>query len=165
MEKNGSGLFTGLLIDALNGAAANVVGDITPGSVYAHIDQSLGPWKQRPVFKTNVKKFVSLRKVEPAVSVEHLLELTTHFPTPHEKFELDPSYEPERTDAQRADASIPPPDPEHCAVFAVLQEYVKSSLALPFGAPHMWHAAMESKFCVLTPQGRHYWNLVAEKLI
>jgi uncharacterized caspase-like protein len=44
----GSGVFTSLLVDALNGAAANLVGDITPGSVYAHIDQSLGPWAQRP---------------------------------------------------------------------------------------------------------------------
>jgi len=41
-------------VDALGGAAANLVGDVTPGSVYAHIDQSLGPWAQRPVFKTNV---------------------------------------------------------------------------------------------------------------
>lgn len=41
MEEYGSGLFTGLLIDALNGAAANLVGDVTPGSIYAHIDQSL----------------------------------------------------------------------------------------------------------------------------
>ncbi len=38
----GSGVFTSLLVDALSGAAANLVGDITPGSVYAHIDQSLG---------------------------------------------------------------------------------------------------------------------------
>jgi uncharacterized caspase-like protein len=60
-EASGGGVFTGLLIDALGGAAANVLGQITPGSVYAHIDQSLGTWSQRPVFKTNVKRFVSLR--------------------------------------------------------------------------------------------------------
>ncbi len=62
MERDGAGVFTSLLVDALNGAAANLVGDTTPGSVYAHIDQSLGAWAQRPVFKTNVKEFVSLRK-------------------------------------------------------------------------------------------------------
>ncbi|OGB73228.1 MAG: peptidase C14, partial [Burkholderiales bacterium RIFOXYC12_FULL_60_6] len=54
-EKDGSGVFTTLFVDALSGAAANLVGDVTPGGVYAHIDQSLGPWAQRPVFKTNVK--------------------------------------------------------------------------------------------------------------
>jgi uncharacterized caspase-like protein len=63
VEENGAGVFTSLFVDALNGSAANLVGDITPGSVYAHIDQSLGPWEQRPIFKTNVKNFTTLRKV------------------------------------------------------------------------------------------------------
>ena len=62
-EENGSGVFTDLFVDALSGAAANLIGDVTPGAVYAHVDQSLGPWGQRPVFKTNVQNFVSLRKV------------------------------------------------------------------------------------------------------
>lgn len=55
-EQNGRGVFTTLLVDALSGSAANLTGDITPGSIYAHIDQSLGAWEQRPVFKTNVKQ-------------------------------------------------------------------------------------------------------------
>ena len=32
-EENGRGVFTTLLVDALNGSAANLTGDITPGSV------------------------------------------------------------------------------------------------------------------------------------
>lgn len=48
-EDAAGGIFTNLVVDALAGAAANLVGDITPGSVYAHVDQSLGPWEQRPV--------------------------------------------------------------------------------------------------------------------
>ncbi|MFG3756621.1 caspase family protein, partial [Klebsiella pneumoniae] len=67
VEANGGGLFTGLLVDALGGAAANLVGEVTPGSVYAHVDQSLGSWSQRPVFKTNVKGFISLRKVQSPI--------------------------------------------------------------------------------------------------
>ena len=62
-DENGSGVFTCLLLDALGGAASNLVGDITPGNVYARVDQSLGPWAQMPVFKTNVKRFISLREV------------------------------------------------------------------------------------------------------
>ncbi|GAC1338883.1 MAG: hypothetical protein NVSMB26_26550 [Beijerinckiaceae bacterium] len=68
-EENGAGVFTGLLVDALGGAASNLVGEVTPGGVYAHVDQSLGPWAQRPVFKTNVKRFVSLRKVRPPLEL------------------------------------------------------------------------------------------------
>jgi hypothetical protein len=43
----GAGVFTSLFVDALGGAAASLVGDVTPGSVYAHIDQSLGATRFR----------------------------------------------------------------------------------------------------------------------
>ena len=88
-------MFTTLFVDALNGAAGNLVGDVTPGSVYAHIDQSLGPWAQRPVFKTNVTRFVSLRKVDPPIPLSDLKRLTEFFPTKGFQFNLDPSFEPE----------------------------------------------------------------------
>jgi hypothetical protein len=107
----GAGVFSTLFVDALRGAAANLVGDVTPGSVYAHIDQSLGPWAQRPVFKTNVKTFVSLRKATPPIVLTDLQALAAHFPEPGYIFKLDPSYEPERSEEQRNDPNIPLPDP------------------------------------------------------
>jgi hypothetical protein len=161
----GAGVFSTLFVDALRGAAANLVGDVTPGSVYAHIDQSLGPWAQRPVFKTNVKTFVSLRKATPPIVLTDLQALAAHFPEPGYIFKLDPSYEPERSEEQRNDPNIPLPDPEKTAVFAVLQKYVKINLVRPVGAPHMWHAAMQSKSCELTVLGEHYRKLVANNLI
>ena len=161
----GAGVFTSLLVDALGGAAANLVGDVTPGGVYAHIDQSLGPWAQRPLFKTNVKTFVSLRKAASPIPLTDLQALATHFPYADHDFPLDPSYEPERSEEQKADENIPAPDPQKTAVFAVLQKYVKVNLVRPVGAPHMWHAAMQSKSCELTVLGQHYRQLVAQKLI
>lgn len=161
-EKNGRGVFTGLLVDALSGSAANLTGDITPGSVYAHIDQSLGPWEQRPVFKTNVNRFVSLRKVSPAISLEDLRKLTKFFPPAGNEFPLDPSYEPEK---KGRDAGMPEPDPAHTAIFAVLQKYNRLNLLVPVGAPHMWNAAMESKSCKLTALGEHYRSLVEKNRI
>jgi hypothetical protein len=160
-----AGVFTTLFVDALGGAAANLVGDVTPGSVYAHIDQSLGPWAQRPVFKTNVKTFVSLRKVTAPIPLTDLQALATHFPRADYEFPLDPAYEPERSGEQRAEPNIPPPDPHKNAVFAVLQRYVKVNLVRPVDAPHMWHAAMQSKSCELTVLGQHYRHLVASGLI
>lgn len=162
-EVNGSGLFTTLLVDALNGAAANLLGEVTPGSVYAHIDQSLGPWGQRPVFKTNVKKFVSLRKTYAPVSSSDLRKLTTLFPNKATPLELDPSYEPDRKGTENQ--TFPPPDPENNADFAILQSLVKVNLVKPVDATHMYYAAMESKSCKLTVLGEHYWNLVKEGLI
>ena len=159
------GVFTNLFVDALGGAAANLVGDVTLGSIYAHIDQSLGPWAQRPVFKTNVQTFVSLRKAAPPIPLEDLRALATHFPVAGYEFPLDPAYEPERSEEQRRDLKIPPPDPQKTKVFAVLQRYAKVNLVRPEGVPHMWHAAMQSKSCKLTVLGEHYRHLVAADLI
>lgn len=162
METGGSGVFTSLLVDALSGAAANLVGEVTPGSVYAHIDQSLGNWAQRPVFKTNVKKFVSLRETKAPIELVQLQKLTVLFEDSTAQLKLDPSYEPERTGDER---SVPPPDPAKNADFAVLQALVKVNLVRPVDAPHMWHAAMDSKACELTVLGQHYWKLVKQDLI
>lgn len=162
-EENGSGIFTSLLVDALSGAAANLVGDITPGSVYAHIDQSLGAWAQRPVFKTNVTKFVSLRKVQPPLAFGELLRLAEFFPEAGFEYALDPSYEPHRTGYE--DATCPAPDPNNTLIFKVLQNYNRVNLVVPVNAPHMWHAAMESKACTLTALGEHYRRLVSSGTI
>lgn len=165
VEGGSAGVFTNLLVDALSGAAANLVGDVTPGSIYAHIDQSLGPWAQRPVFKTNVKTFVSLRKASPAISLLDLQALITHFPSADYQFPLNPSFEPERFEEQKQNPEIPPPDEKNTVIFALLQRYVKVNLVRPVGEPHMWHAAMNSKSCELTVLGQHYWKLVKSGLL
>jgi hypothetical protein len=161
-EENGSGIFTNLFVDAMMGAAGNLVGDVTPGSVYAHIDQSLGPWEQRPVFKTNVKSFVSLRKVQPPIALADLQRLAEFFPSPGFEFRLDPSFEPEILG--RPDGA-PAPNSDNAAIFSILQKYNRVNLVVPVGAPHMWHAAIESKSCKLTVLGEHYRRLIVRKRI
>lgn len=165
-EENGAGVFTNLLVDALGGAAANLVGDVTPGGVYAHVDQSLGPWAQRPVFKTNVNRFVSLRKVRPLLELSELRRISEFFPIPGYQFQLNPTYEPERPASWSTNPQgVPPPDPDHNAVFKILQKYNRVGLLIPEGAPHMWHAAMESKSVRLTALGEHYRALATKGLI
>lgn len=165
-EANGSGVFTNLLVDALGGAASNLVGDVTPGSVYAHIDQSLGPWGgQRPVFKTNVQSFVSLRKVQPVLRLEDLRRISEFFPQPGFEFALDPAFEPERSEADKISSDYIAPDPEKNAIFAILQKFNRVNLVVPDNAPHMWHAAMQSKSCSLTVLGEHYRRLVSDEMI
>lgn len=148
-------MFTGLLIDALGGAASNLVGEVTPGGVYAHIDQSLGTWSQRPVFKTNVKTFVALRQVQPPLALADLQRISEFFPVAGFEFHLDPAYEPTHSTA----------DPEKNAIFAILQKYNRVNLLIPIGAPHMWYAATESKSVKLTALGEHYRRLAAKGLI
>lgn len=156
-EENGRGVFTSLFVDALSGVAANLLGDISPGGVYAYIDQSLGSWEQRPVFKTNVKSFVSLRKVQPSIQLSELQRIIEFFPTAGYEFPLNPTFEPEMKG--RSDG-MPDPILENTRILAILQKFNRVNLVVPVGAIHMWNAAMENKACKLTVLGEHYRRLV-----
>jgi uncharacterized caspase-like protein len=152
LEVNGSGVFTSLLVDALNGGAADIRGNITPGALYAYVDEALGAWDQRPVFKTNVSSFVPLRQLQPKVSLDILRRLTAYFPTPDSEHRLDPAYE---------DTSANP-DPNKDKIFKELQKMQGVGLVVPVNAEFMYYAAMNSESCRLTAMGYQYWRLAKE---
>jgi len=160
-DGNGHGLFTGLLIDAIKGGASDVLGRITPASIYAYIDQTLGEWSQRPVYKANVDRFVNLRSVPPKVPLETMRRLPKYFTSPSSTFPLDPSFEEDRSGV--ADRKgLPPPDPENVRTFKELQLCNRQGLVVPDGAEHMYYAAIDSKGCRLTTTGAHYWRLACQ---
>lgn len=159
-EENGHGVFTTLLIEALYGGAMNLLGEVSPGSIYSYIDRSLGGWEQRPVFKANIKSFVSLRKNAPPIPITELRQITEFFNTPYEEYPLDPTYEPDKHEADILEVNK-----EHEAIFATLQKYVKLNLVVPVDAEHMYFAAINHKSCKLTVQGQHYWNLAKKNTI
>ena len=74
-EIDGRGLFTNLLVEAIKGGASDILGNVTPGSVYAFVDRGLGAFEQRPIFKTNVSRFVSLRKCNPVFSDKEIRKI------------------------------------------------------------------------------------------
>ncbi len=148
-ETGGMGLFTSLVVAALEGGAADVMGHVNVASVYAYVEESLGSWHQRPLFKSHVSSLVSLRDTKSAVDTEILRRLPEWFPELDAEFSLDPSYEP---DAK-------PEDEEHEQVFGYLQKCRAAKLVEPVGEEHMYFAAMNSKSCRLTALGRHYWRL------
>lgn len=162
MEIDGHGVFTALLMEALKGGAADVTGHISIAGIYAFIDKALGPWDQRPVFKTNVNSFISLRDVPPQVDVSILRSLTKYFVEEQDLYELDPSYEP--TNKPNIEHSIVEPYAieEHMSIFSDLQKLEGVGLVVPVDEEHMYYAAMNSKSCKLTPIGKRYWKLVKE---
>jgi hypothetical protein len=165
MEVKGRGVFTNLLLEALKGGAADINGSITPGSVYAYIDQALGPWEQRPVFKTNVSSFTTLRKVLPKVPLSVLKEIPEFFPQPEHLYPLDPSFEYSNSPELEHVCKEPYAAAGHTAVFKSLQKLQAAGLVEPVGEEHMYWAAMNGKSCRLTPLGAHYWRLVYDKRI
>jgi hypothetical protein len=165
MEINGHGVFTNLLIEALRGGASDLRGHISPGGVYAFIDQSLGPWKQRPVFKTNVTRFTSLRVVQPQVSMDVIRKIILYFKDPSDEFQLNPSYEDTNSPTIEHKVIVPYADTNNVKIFKDLQKLQSIGLVVPVKADYMYFAAMESKTCKLTSLGYHYWRLVKERRI
>lgn len=164
-EELGQGVFTELLVDALSGGAADVTGHITLGGIYAYIDKSLGPWQQRPAFKTNVTNFSSIRQVTPQVTVSILHNITKYFDMPNSKLKLDPSFEPTNTLELEHEVIEPYADENNVKIFSDLQKLEGVGLVIPCNEEHMYFAAMHSQFCKLTTAGRHYWRLVKENKI
>ena len=159
-EKNGQGVFTSLLVEALYGGAMNLLGEVSPGSIYSYIDRSLGAWEQRPVFKANIKSFVSLRKNIPPIQIAELRRLTEIFPNPYDELALNPTFEHDKHEADTKEVNKVNEE-----IFFVLQQYVKLNLVVPVGEDHMYYAAINSKSCKLTAQGQHYRSLVHKNTI
>jgi len=154
-EFNGHGLFTGIMIDSLSGSAADICGRITPASVYSSVDQILGTWDQRPIYKANVQSFITLREVAPKVPLEILRKLPVYFEEPTNQFDLDPSFEPDRENVPEEFKKVPVSE-ENAAVFKELQLCNRHGLVVPVDADHMYYAAINSTGCKLTALGAHY---------
>ncbi|MGE4531507.1 MAG: hypothetical protein AB7C98_09310 [Acidithiobacillus sp.] len=156
------GVFTDILLDGLAGGCSDIRGNITPASLYSHVDQTLGPWEQRPIYKANVQNFVTLRQVEPKIPFDVLRRLPTYFPDRAHVFPLDPSYEPDRQNIPEEFRSIPVNE-DNVRIFKELQKCNRYGLVVPVDAEHMYYAAINSKGCKLTALGTHYRKLAEMK--
>jgi len=152
VETGGGGLFTSLLVDALEGSAADLLGEVSAPAIYASVEAALGAWDQRPLFKSHVSRVLALRNCTPPVERAVLRRIPALFPLPAEDLPLDPSYEPKSNVAE----------PAHVTVFGDLQSLNRVYLVTPVGVPHMYDAAMQSRACRLTPTGRYYWRLAKD---
>lgn len=154
-EDENMGVFSTLLASGLEGAAADILGQVTAGGLYAHVDQALGPWAQRPLFKAHLSSFAPIRTCKPAIEHQALRSLVEHFKKADATKKLDPSYEP----------TAKPKNKENEATFAVLQKMRAARLVEPVNEEHLYFEAMNSGGCRLTHLGQYYWRLVNSDLI
>ncbi len=161
-EDQGHGLFTGIVLDGLGGSAADILGRITPASLYSLVDQTLGGWEQRPVYKANVQTFITLREVSPKVPREMLRRLKDYFPTPGHVFRVDPSFEEARGEFSDQFKDIPVNE-ENFKIFREMQAFYKVNLVVPIDYPFPWDAAMHSTGFRLTALGAHFRKLAVAK--
>ncbi|MGB8190471.1 MAG: caspase family protein [Chitinophagaceae bacterium] len=149
-------VFTRLLLEALKGGAAEIAGYITLGTIYSYIDQALGPWHQRPVFKTNVSNFVVLRTETPSIPINVLRQITVYFTAADQVYQLDPTYEHTNTDVAI---------PAKVAIFQDLKKMQTVGLLTVVEETELYWAAQHSTGCRLTALGMHYWRLINDYLL
>lgn len=165
------GVFTSLLLKALDGGASDLTGHVTAGGVYAYIDKALGPCGQRPVFKTNTAQFLPLRETEPPVDRRVLRKKSKYFPSSSDNYKLDPSFEFTNVEDSVNRNQEPYAIDANVAIFKDLQTLNRVGLVspncdeLPSQERHMYFAALESKSFKLTPIGQFYWMLASENKI
>ena len=160
IAQGGHSIFTMALCLALSGPAADFMGHISMGSVYAYVERFFSASEQRPVFKTNVSEFVPLRTVMPKVSPATLKQVIALFPGYADEIQLDPSFEFSNAEGNHTESVEPYAIKENVEKMQVLQALTKVGFVEPVGEEHMYYAAMNSKTCRLTLLGTYYWLLV-----
>ena len=145
------------MIDALKGSAADLLGEITLSSAYRFVEQLLGAWDQRPLFKTHISGTMVLRKSKQKIDMTMLRRITDHFPNPDQEYQLDPSFEEDKHDAPSGNKE---PNAEHEKIFEDFRKYASLNLLVPVDEQYLYWAAINSKSCELTPLGQYYWRRI-----
>jgi hypothetical protein len=150
-------VFTGAIVDGLDGGAADHLGFVTASSLYAYAERRFGAWDQRPVFKSNITDVTIVRRCAPLVEMHRLRQLPELFPDPHHQFQLDPEYEP-----QDQDGRLPQQyNAEKYETSRLLKEFrnvglVRSTIL----EEDFYFAARLSHSVELTLRGQEYWHLI-----
>jgi hypothetical protein len=148
-EKDGRGVFTSLVVDALSGGAADVRGRVSAASIYAYVEQALGPFDQRAVYKSHAYKLRPVRRCKPSVPDQVLRWLPTLFTSANGKFRLDPSYEFTEKCAKR----------KHVEIYNRLKLLRNAHLLFTEKNKDLYFVALESRAVRLSPLGKFYWHL------
>lgn len=151
MEVGGHGVFTRLVLGALRGGAADVRGNVSAASIYGYVEAALGPWDQRPVYKSHANRLDPVRRILPKVSDAQLRELIDFFPHGDDEHPLDPTYE----------ETEPDQIPANVAVFKKFKAYQIGGLLCPTVGTDLYWAAKRREGAKLTELGKFYQELVA----
>ena len=162
IEVGGHGLFTGALVDALEGGAADHMGFVSAPALYTYVSRRFTAWDQRPVFKTSATEIFDVRHCEPLISRLQLFRLPELFPRATDLYRLDPDYEPEDEFGNVKD----PIDKQKVGIAGLLKSYRDAGLlkASDAGLQFFW-VARQSKTVELTARGQEYWWLVVNDKI
>ncbi|HEX8087562.1 MAG TPA: caspase family protein [Blastocatellia bacterium] len=152
-EQGGHGVFTSLLLGALSGGAADVRGEVSAAAIYTYVEQALGPWDQRPIYKSYANTLSPVRRCKPFVSDDVLRELSLYFPRPDSRYKLDPTYEPTHK----------PKVAKNVEIFIKFKMYRDARLLRSVKGLDLYFTAMKYGYVELTSLGQLYWHLAKDR--
>lgn len=148
-------LFSRLIITALRGGNAAILGDVTFIDLYEQAAGILSDKEYDITFNTNSSRLTVLRKSISKIPYETLVKIRCYFHSPNYHFPLDkehiPSQKLGRLDKQKD--------------YKTLQKLNKYGLVKPVNAIHFYYAAFNEKHCSLTNRGKQYWELIEKNRI
>jgi len=157
VESSTHGIFTQAVLDALDGAAADAMGWVTPSAIYDLVERRFGAWDQRPVYKSHVTRSMVIRKCAPLIERHALARLVNLFSTADYKYPLEPAHDPEDECGHMA----APVDEAKLEIGRLFKRYRDAGLLRPsIASEQLFWTARRSHTVELTMRGREYWGLV-----
>lgn len=154
IQSEGRGAFTSLLIDALKGDAADMLGNIFLSNIFPFISTRAAIQGHPPVIKSYSIKPQLVRKAKPQIALQILRRLALYF-MEEDEFPLDLSYE----------RSVDPRNYEKEKILEHLRLFRNEGLIKPYGAKSIYEAMVHKRRCILTDKGKYYKKLIEEQFI
>ncbi len=155
-ESYGHGAFTRLLIEGLEGAAADHLGYVTSQSLYAFAYRAFDAWEQRPVLKSYVTQISAIRLCRPPIEPELLRKLPEFFSSADSQHAMSPDYEGTRPIPEGTEPT------ELQRAFDYFKELRNAGLLTTTGNKDLYFVALSSEAVMLTPLGQYFWRLASE---
>ena len=155
-EAGGHGAFTQLLLEGLEGAAADHLGQVSALSLYAFASRAFGAWEQRPMFKSHIAQASTLRVCDPFIDPKLLRRLPDYFPTADARYTMSPAHEGTRP----IPAGVEPTTEQKA--FDYFKELRNASLLTTDNSKDLYFVALASEDVYLTRLGRYFWQLAHE---
>lgn len=158
VEIGGRSEFTAALVDALDGGAADTLGQVTAPAMYAYARRRFGPATQRPVYKSHATDVRVLRRCLPALPIADILEIPRLFPTVDHRKGLTPEHEPDDEHGNRKE----PVDLVKVAEAQLLKRLRNAGLVRSTGGEDFYWTGRRSLTVQLTERGVEFWVRVTK---
>lgn len=157
IEHNSRGVFSVIIEQGLNGAGADIFGNVNAADLFALAQNRLSPFQQRPVFKSVTDSLKPLRKCEPYVNIGVIRKLITDefFP----KVDSEIKVNPDILNQKKAEHDIT------YDTYLTLFIYEKAGLITCEKTHSLIQETFEWGSCTLSAYGQHVWDLIHKKRI